>query len=539
MEGTRADHAGRLELTWTNKHRRLLTTEDGGYEWVEPGDPRVTEVRLLHDVAVVGETTETNRAGDNLLIEGDALHGLTALNHLPEFAREYVGKVRLVYIDPPFNTGQAFAQYDDSLEHSVWLSMLRDRLVQIKPLLGRNGSVWVHLDDTEVHRCRSVLDEVFGAQNFVTTVIWQKIYTVKNSAKYFSVDHDYVLLYALDKSAWQRNLLGRTEAMEGRYSNPDDDPRGSWKAKPLHANKPYRAGVYPITTPSGRVIEGPPPGAFWRVSKNKLDELGADGRLWFGANGDGEPSIKGFLSEAQQGKIPQTWWPHTDVGSTGSAKNEIKDLLPGQDPFATPKPERLMERIIQIGSDPGDVVLDCFAGSGTTAAVAHKMGRRWVTVEREAETIQRFTRPRLEKVVTGKDPGGITDSVDWEGGGGFRHLRAGPSMFDLDEASGEVFVAPWASNGAFSCAVAAQLAFDLHSEGPFCGIKGRTRLAVLDGVVGPPEIQFLASALNDHERMVVVGRAITTDAEATMAQLSPGSRVQHAPSDLLRILGRR
>lgn len=529
--------SGRLELTWTNKHLRLITTETGGYEWVDPSDPRVSEVRLLQPVETVGYVEGTDE--HNLLIEGDALHALTALNRIPELAARYAGEVRLVYIDPPFNTGQAFANYDDNLEHSVWLSMLRDRLVQIKPLLAANGSIWVHLDDAEVHRCRCVMDEVLGASNFIATVIWQKIYTVKNTAKHLSVDHDYLLVYAADKDQWNRNLLPRTAEMEGRYTNPDHDVRGPWKAKPLHANKPYNAGVYAVTCPSGRVIAGPPAGSYWRVSAPKLQELIADDRVWFGVNGDGEPGIKGFLSETRAGKIPQTWWPHDQVGSTGSAKSEIKILFPSETPFATPKPERLMERVIRIATNPGDIVLDCFAGSGSTAAVAHKMGRRWVTSEREADTVERFTRPRLAKVIEGEDSGGITESAGWPGGGGFRHMRVGPSMFDLDAETGDVFLAEWATNGAFSAVVAAQLGFELTDEPPFCGRKGRTQLAVLDGVVGAAEVEFLVAALAERERMMVVGQAFTEDAESTLRSLSPGSRVRHAPHDLLQRGGHR
>lgn len=214
-------------------------------------------------------------------------------------------------------------------------------------------------------------------------------------------------------------------------------------------------------------------------------------------------------------------------------------MVPTAQLFKTPKPERLIRRIISVATDPGDIVLDCFAGSGTTAAVAHKMGRRWVTSEREADTIERFNRPRLEKVVKGEDPGGITDAVRWEGGGGFRHLRVGPSMFDLDAETGDVFLAEWATNGAFSEAVAAQLGFERADAPPFCGRKGRTRLAVLDGVVGAAEVEFLVAALDERERVVVVGQAFTEDAEPTLRALSPGSRVRHAPRDLLHPGGRR
>ncbi len=214
-------------------------------------------------------------------------------------------------------------------------------------------------------------------------------------------------------------------------------------------------------------------------------------------------------------------------------------MFPGLAPFATPKPERLLQRIVHIATNPGDILLDCFAGSGTTAAVAHKMGRRWVTVEREAATVERFTRPRLAKVVAGEDPGGITSAVEWKGGGGFRHLKVGPSMFDLDPDTGDVFLSEWATNGAFSEAVAVQLGFETLDEPPFCGRKGRTRLAVLDGVVGATEMEFLVASLGERERVVVVGKAFTDDAEARLRELSPGSRVRHAPHDLLRRRSRR
>ncbi len=277
-----ATYAGRLELTWTNKHLTLLAHENQTYEWVDPADYRVSEVRLLHDVAKVGHTaTDSRRAGDNLLIRGDALHALNALSSIPEFAREYLGRVRLCYIDPPFNTGQAFPGfYDDALEHSVWLTMLRDRLVQIRDFLAADGSVWVHLDDTESHRARCVLDEVFGADNFITTVIWQKADSPRNSARHFSVDQDYIHVYAKDASVWRPVRLPRTEAADASYRNPDNDPRGPWTPGDPFANKYYSLGQYEVTGPTGNVF-GPPPGRYWRVSQEKFEELDRDGRIYW------------------------------------------------------------------------------------------------------------------------------------------------------------------------------------------------------------------------------------------------------------------
>lgn len=520
--------SGRLELTWANKHLRLISDTEGGYEWVDPTDPRVSEVRLLHEVDTVGDDTTDG----NLLIEGDALHALTALNRIPELAQRYAGQVRLVYIDPPFNTGQAFAHYDDNLEHSVWLSMLRDRLVQLKPLLAPNGSIWVHLDDAEVHRCRLVMDEVLGSTNFVSTVAWKRRNDPRNTARHISLDHDTLVVYARDLPSLTFNQLARTAQMDAAYTNPDDDVRGPWRRGDLAARNFYSRGLYAVTTPSGRVIDGPPSGSYWRVSEDELKRLDADGRIYWGPNGDSRPYLKRFLSEVAGGRVPSSVWHPEEVGFVRNGKEEVRALI--GDVFATPKPERLMERVISIATDPGDLVLDCFAGSGTTSAVAHKLGRRWITSESEAGTVAEFTRPRLEMVVKGEDPGGITDAVEWKGGGGFRHLRVGPSMFDLDAETGDVYLSEWATNGAFSAAVAAQLGFERVDEPPFCGWKGRTRLAVLDGVVGEAEVEFLVAALDERERVVVVGQAFTEEAEPTLRRLSPGSKVRHAPHDLLR-----
>jgi adenine-specific DNA-methyltransferase len=471
--------------------KRLLSHGADTYEWVDPSDWRVSEVRLLESVETVGE-----KEPENLLVHGDALHALTALATLPDLAQRYLGKVKLCYIDPPFNTGQTFTHYDDALDHSVWLTMLRDRLVQIRKLLGADGSVWVHLDDAEQHRARSVLDEVFGAENFVATLLWQKVHGSKNSARHFSTDQDYIHIYAKNIEQLTISRLPRTAGMDARYTNPDGDPRGVWTSGDLAARNFYGEGTYPITAPSGRVLPGPPPGSYWRYSETRFRELDEDGRIWWGEDGGNVPRIKRFLSEVSDGRVPQTWWSHDEVGHTQEAKKSIKALFPGVEPFATPKPERLMERIIRIGSEPGDIVLDCYAGSGTTAAVAHKMGRRWVTSEVSEETIDEFVLPRLRKVVAGDDPGGVTsstveqfvgdlpdgldhepvrkgaaalkplfehgtfegiDGVDeetvkklaaamrkaakvrkvttehWTGGGGFEFVRVGPSMFAEEE----------------------------------------------------------------------------------------------------------
>lgn len=578
-------HRGRLELTWTNKDQALITTSDGGYEWVPPNDFRVSEIRLLHSVETVGDAYAA-RADSNLLIRGDALHGLRALTGLPEFSSRYVGQIKLAYIDPPFNTGQIFPDYDDALEHSVWLTLLRDRLLQIKSLLAPDGTVWVHLDDTEVHRATSVLDELFGTDGHIGTIVWQKMYSPKNSAKHFSVDQDYLLVYAVDADTWRPNRLVRTSEMDARYSNPDNDPRGPWKPSPWHANKKYEQGRYEIVTPSGRLIDGPPKGKYWRSSESTLWEYDADNRIWWGADGDGAPNRKRFLSDVS-GRVPQTLWGFREVGSSDTATTESKALFGGE-AFATPKPERLMQRIIHIATQPGDVVLDCFAGSGTTAAVAHKMGRRWVTIEASADTVAKYTMPRLTRVVRGDDLGGIstvevpvddvlpdavrsgecraaartleamrkanalaelddellkavvkalrdadrtTTETVWEGGGGFAVLDIGPSMFE--EVDGRVYLAGWAVNGALAEATAAQLNYVYELDAPFCGRKGKSRLAVIDGLVSEAVVHLLLDVLPPGEKLCVAGTALDPVVSSLLRELSPGSTARKVPESLL------
>lgn len=526
-------NTGRLTLSWVGKDQALLGTVEGGYEWVERDDPRVTEVRVLHQTGTVGvvSTAASGTTADNLLIVGDSYDALHSLTRIPEYADEYRGRVKLVYIDPPFNTGQAFDHYDDALEHSVWLTMMRDRLLLIRELLAPDGSVWVHLDDAEMAYCRVLMDEVLGRANFVATVVWQKVYSPKNSARHLSVDQDYILIYARDGETWRPNPLPRTSDMDSAYRNPDADPRGAWKAGDLLANKPYSLGIYAITTPSGRVVAGPPPGRYWRVSSERLWQLHGDGRIWWGERGDNVPALKRFLTEVR-GRVPQTLWPYVEVGHNQTGKNEIQTLFPGVAAFATPKPERLLERIVHIASNPGDIVLDCFGGSGTTAAVAHKMQRRWVTVELSPQTVGTFTRPRMEMVVNGEDSGGITKAVGWDEGGGFRVLEVGPSMYD--RADGHAFLAEWVTNGSFAKAVAAQLGFTSHDDPPFSGVKGRSRLAVIDGVVDEQVVRAVVARLGDAERAVVVGKGATVDAGALLKELSPGSRLRKAPRDLLK-----
>jgi adenine-specific DNA-methyltransferase len=520
-------YEGRLELTWTNKDQRLLAHEDGSYEWVSPADYRVAEVRLLHDAASVGAVGAT-RAADNLLLRGDALNALTSLSRLPEFAKEYAAKVKLAYIDPPFNTQQSFLQYDDALEHSVWLTMMRDRLLQMKDLLSDDGSIWVHCDDSEMHRLRCVMDEVFGPTAFVATVVWQKRYSRDNRPAIGTV-HDYILVYAPLGEKWKdhRNRLNRDSAKE--YRNPNNDPRGDWRAIPMTAQGWRPNQMYEIIAPGG-AVHTPPKGRCWSMVREKYDALLAEGRIYFGKDNNSQPNVIRYFDE-DQGLVPWTWWPSDEVGHTDEAKKEILTLFPEHDAFDTPKPELLMQRIIGIASNPGEIVLDGFLGSGTAAAVAQKMGRRWVGCERSTETLKDFAVPRLTKVVEAEDPGGVTELVGWKGGGGFRILDVASSMFEADD--GMVFLADWMTNGALAEATAAQLGFAYEDSPPFAGRKGRTRLAVVDGVVNESVARILVGALPEEQRIVICGTGIDTDARPVLRALRPGSTLRKIPAALL------
>jgi adenine-specific DNA-methyltransferase len=392
-------------LQWLNKDQAVRTAAQCAYRLLEP----------------VPELSYGDQNSENLLIQGDNLEALKAL--LPFYA----GKVKCIYIDPPYNTKSAFEHYDDNLEHSQWLSLIYPRLELLRELLAEDGSIWVSIDDNEAHYLRVVMDEVFGRKNFITSVIWQKVFSPKNSARHFSVDHDYILVFAKNHEKWIPNPMPRTEKQDKAYKNPDNDPRGPWTSGDLSARNYYGEGTYPVTCPSGRVLEGPPPGTYWRVSEQKMLDLDQENRIWWGKDGDGVPRLKRFLSEVKGGRVPQTFWPYQEVGHTQEAKKEAVALL-RDSVFGTPKPERLMQRILQIATIEGDLVLDSFLGSATTAAVAHKMKRRYIGIELGEHAVT-HCQPRLVKVVDGEQ-GGISKSVDWQGGGGFRFYKLGQTVFD-------------------------------------------------------------------------------------------------------------
>ncbi|MFC1896579.1 site-specific DNA-methyltransferase [Thermodesulfobacteriota bacterium] len=422
----------KLELTWIGKENRpklepriLLEDPEKSYH----AKHRVTDKDTF----------------DNRLIFGDNLLALKALEH------EFAGKVKCVYIDPPYNTGSAFEHYEDGLEHSIWLALMRDRMELIRSLLSNDGCVWISIDDNESHYFKIMMDESFGRQNFIATIIWQKMFTVKNSARHFSDMHDYIVVYAKDANLWQRNLLPRSAKLDRTYTNPDNDPRGSWTTNAVQARNYYSLESYEIRSPSGKKFL-PPKGTYWRISEETFKELDRDKRIWWGKDGTSIPRIKKYLSEAKQGVVPATLWFHKDCGTNAEAKTEVRALLAGvteAELFITPKPERLLKRILEITTNPGDLVLDSFAGSGTTGAVAHKMGRRWIMVEL-GEHCHTHIIPRLKKVIDGEDPGGITKAVKWKGGGGFRYYRLAPSLLEKDKWGN------WVINKTYNAAMLAE-----------------------------------------------------------------------------------
>lgn len=527
----------RLQLIWPNKDKFLLVPKDadGKPVWVEPDHPAAREVRLSDFGDAHGDLKEADPYADNLMFCGDSLDVLRILAEVPEYARHYRGKVKLVYIDPPFNTGQTFTHYDDWMEHSTWLSFMRDRLLAIKGLLAPEGSVWVHLDDAEVHRMRCLMDEVFGAENFVASVIWEKTDSPRMDAKTFSIRHDTVVVYSrsaalvLNHLPNEKSNATKTDK-DGRpyYLNPLRARGGQGSTREARPNL-----FFGIRDPEGNLVYPKLPdggdGA-WRWGQEKV-AAEADRIEWTKGKGGWNPNYR-IYEDGERTRPPETIWPFTEVGSTRNSASEIKSLLDGL-AFSTPKPERLLERVIHIGSNPGDIVLDCFGGSGSTAAVAHKMGRRWATGEILPETIKTFTSPRLQKVVAGADPGGITKSVSWTGGGGFREISVAPSMYEVTPLG--VMLTSWATNGRFARAVAGQLGFEWQTKkhAPFCGVRGRMRLAVFDGAVGVEETSDVLAALGEKERVTIVAKVVLPGVEEYLAEHSRGSRVKKAPRDLL------
>ena len=387
----------------------------------------------------------------------DNLEALKAL--LPE----YEGRVKCIYIDPPYNTGNEGWAYNDAVNdpkilrwlhkvvgkegedlsrHDKWLCMMYPRLRLLHKLLAEDGAIFISIDDNEQAHLRLVMDEIWGAGNFITTVIWQKVYAPKNSAQHFSEDHDYIMVFAKNSTVWRPNLLARSEEQDKIYKNRDNDPRGLWKPSDLSARNYYSKGTYSITGPGGRIIAGPPRGSYWRYSQEKFEELDADNRIYWGKDGNAVPSLKRFLTEVKQGRVPQTLWTYQDVGHTQDGKKDLVEIMTfetSEDVFITPKPSSLINRILQIATDQNSIILDSFAGSGTTAHAVLNLNRqdggqrKFILIEMEdyADTL---TAERVRRVMDGYagKPGT---------GGGFDFYSLGEALFRedglLNEAAGE------------------------------------------------------------------------------------------------------
>ena len=402
----------RLELSWIGKENR----------------PRLEPRILLEDPKKsyhAKQRVTENDIFDNRLIFGENLLALKALE------QEYVGKITCIYIDPPYNTGSAFEHYDDGVEHSTWLSLMRDRLLILWSLLDPQfGSLWISIDDREMPYLRILMDELAGREKFVAQNVWQKRYSRDNTSSIGDV-HEYILVYARNPERFKtrRNRVKLDGKSKSAYSNPNTDPKGPWQSISF-TGEGFRANMmYTITGPDG-TQHVPPPGRHWANLEPEYLRLLAEGRLWFGKDGKGVPRIIRYLSEVE-GLVPWTWWPHEEVGHTDESKKESQVLYGKEYSFSTPKPERLIRRILEIASSPGDLVLDSFAGSGTTGAVAHKLGRRWIMVEL-GDHAHTHIIPRLKKVIDGEDAGGVTEAIGWKGGGGFRYFHIAPSLLERD-----------------------------------------------------------------------------------------------------------
>lgn len=406
----------KLELTWIGKEDRphlepRILLEDADLSYVSSGRAR------------------SHAAFENMLIHGDNLLALRALE------QDYSGAIRCVCIDPPYNTGAAFTQYDDGIEHSTWLSLMRDRLEILSRLLRSDGSIWICIDDAEAHYLKVLCDEVFGRANFVANVVWEKR-TSRENRRVFSFNHDHILVYSKDRSKFDtsRNRLPLNEAVLKRYKNPDEDPRGPWQSVSATAQAGHAtpSQFYDLVAPSGKVHR-PPEGRCWLYTKERMGKEIEAGNIWFGAKGANAPRIKRFLEDtSDSGLTPETLWTAKDVGTNDHAKKHLIGLFNGEVPFDTPKPEGLIARILHIATDEGDLVLDSFLGSGTTASVATKMRRRWIGIEL-GEHAKTCVVPRLRAVIDGADEGGVTSQYDWTGGGGFRFMQLASSLLEQDK----------------------------------------------------------------------------------------------------------
>lgn len=501
----------RLELTWIGKDERprlepriLLEDEEKSYH----AKARVTD----HDIF------------DNILIHGDNLLALKALE------QEYAGRVKCIFIDPPYNTGSAFEHYEDGMEHSLWLSLMRDRLEIFRSLMSEDGSIWITIDDNEAHYLKVLCDEVFGRKQFVANIVWQKRYARDNNAAIGSA-HDHILVYEKTYDSFRnvRNRIELDSKTKEPYKNPNNDPRGPWQTISF-TGAGYRANMmYAIIGPDGREHR-PPAGRHWAALEPEYRRLHAEGRISFGSDGKGVPRVIRYLSEVQ-GLVPSTWWPHDEVGHNDEAKKDAYSLLGKEGAFETPKPERLIRRVLQIATNPGDLVIDSFAGSGTTGAVAHKMGRRWIMVEL-GDHAHTHIIPRLKKVVDGQDPGGVTEAAGWKGGGGFRYCRLAPSLLEKD-AWGNWVVSKDYDPPKVSQAVCKLMGFAYQPDDDHYWMQGRSSetdfIYVTTQSLTHEQLAAISEEVGDERTLLVCCKAFRADPDAF-----PNLTIKKIPQAVLR-----
>lgn len=500
--------ANKLELTWYGKD-----------------EPVRVEPRLLIENPALSNVAMDANTG-NMLIHGDNLLALKALES------KYAGQVKCIYIDPPYNTGSAFEHYDDNLEHSQWLSLMLPRLQILRTLLSEDGTIWISIDDDEQAYLKVLCDEVFGRSNYIETIVWQRAYSPVNLKKTISRSHDYILVYAKNLTKdYSLNKLPRTAEANDRYKNLDNDPRGVWKSTDSTAQAGHgtTSQFYVLKAPNGKE-HTLTAGRCWVYTEEVMKQMIADNRVWFGPDGNNVPALKRFLTEVRDGIVPQTIWPYQEVGHTQEAKKEIK-ALQFEAIFDTPKPERLIERVLTIATNPGDLVLDSFLGSGTTAAVAHKMGRRYIGVEM-GDHAYTHCKVRLDQVVSGEDTGGITKSVDWQGGGGYRFYELAPTLINEDPF-GEAVINPDYDAGMLASAVALHEGFTYQpSEGLFWKQSvgnENSYLFVTTRHLNSAYLDSIQDTMEDGEYLVIACRSF----ESGLDKAYPNITIKKIPQMLL------
>lgn len=481
----------KLELVWAGKEKEIK---------VEP--------RLLFERKELSNT-EQDKQTENMLIHGDNLLALKALEH------KYSGQVKCIYIDPPYNTGSAFEHYDDNFEHSQWLNLMRPRLKILWKLLNNdNGSIWISIDDSEQAYIRILCDELFGRQSFVAQIVWQKRYSRENREAIGDV-HEYILVYAKNREKFKanRNLVPMSEKQASVYKNPNNDPNGRWRPVPMTAQAGHATPeqFYEITAPGGKVFQ-PPAGRCWSLSQNTFEKLLSQGRIYFGKNNNSQPNTIRYLSEVP-GVTPWTWWPSDEVGHTDAAKKEIIALFGKSNIFDTPKPETLIQRIIHIATNPGDLVLDSFLGSGTTAAVAHKMNRRYIGIEM-GEHAYTHCKLRLDKVIEGSDLGGITKAVDWQGGGGYRFYELAPTLIKKDPF-GEDIINPAYNADNLAASVALLEGYDYQPDGNVFWKQSvgaeHSYLFVTTRHINQAYLASIQASMEEHEYLLIACRSFEAE----------------------------